>query len=177
MTTNKITFTTIVLMFLFISDPIRCALADDYANKSFQQLFDFYVYPNSSLPAYDCEIDSKPCEYQDSVPRGKKPAYLGAIYIGTGKINLGKIIEKEREFDAKKITIYKFISIEVDRDLSRGIETIQRELNPQQKTCNGNKFFNLMLEQLKEKIQEDAEKNKDVKEGRDFLRKIQCTIE
>jgi hypothetical protein len=171
----------IVLLIPLILIPLNTCQANSKTGKitirSFDEIFDFYIYPKSIIRSYDCDIDNNPYKYHEAVPPGKKPLKRNAQYVGRGKINLKKIISYDQDLEQIRITVFKLIDIELEKGLSFGIKAIEDMFTSQEDVCYNNPRLNSMIKKLEEKIKIESKNNgsiEDIKNGRILLEKLKC---
>jgi hypothetical protein len=181
--TQIISIIFVILFTIITVLSIACAGENKIIIRSFQEEFDFYITSEKSK-LFDCDINGVEHKYNEAIPVGRKPANANAVYIGRGKINLKKIIEEEKDLEQSRITLFNFINIELERNLSRGIDTIQNMLiSTQDDLCADgsyfrNSYFKNMVSNLIKKIKTEFKKNgntKDVIRGQELLKKLQCS--
>jgi hypothetical protein len=174
----KIQLIVIAILFAnMLACNILHAKTDSVNIRSFNETFDFYIYPKSRERGYDCKINNEPCKYNEATVPGKKPNNPKAVYIGTGTINLKEIISSENEVEQTRVTIFRVIDAQLDKKLSIAIDTIQHMLDSQTEKCHNNSYLDKMKKKLIQKIKEEFRKNgrtEDVEKGEEIVRRLQC---
>jgi hypothetical protein len=145
--------------------------------QTFNDSFDFYVYPGKNIKLLDCKINNEPCKYNEAVRPGKKPISRKAVYVGTGTIDLKQIIESEKDLVPARLTLIRTINIDLDRGLENGINTIQLLLDPQGDFCVDDLEANKMIEKLTIKVLDEKKhrgRSKSFIKGQKLLKQLQC---